>query len=148
MPSGTVVADFPASPVKVWEILADLESAPGWVPDLISVTKLDSSPVGVGSQFEQVMNVQGRRTDVKVMIKEFDAPRVIAHSGKGKSLKINGRATIAETSTGCTVTNEWSLELSGLLKLAAPLAGKWTKNNIEQSMNALREKLKQASGSG
>lgn len=145
MPSGTVVADLPATPEKVWEIITDLESAPGWVPDLLSVRRLDSGPVGVGSRFEEVMNVQGRKTDMKVTIHEFDAPRVIAHSGEGKSVKIHGRATIAETPNGCRVTNEWRLELSGLLRLAAPLAGNWTKNNIEQSMTALRQRLERDS---
>ncbi len=145
MPSGTVVADLPASPEKVWEIITDLEHATDWVPDLISVKRLDSGPIRVGSQFDEVMNVQGRKMDVKVTIAQLDAPKVIAHTGEGKSVKINGKATITETPGGCRVMNEWSLELSGLLRLAAPLAGNWTKNNIEHSMRTLRERLEKSS---
>lgn len=141
MPSGTVVADLPASPERVWEILTDFEKAAQWVPDLLSVRSLNSGAIRVGSQFAQVMNVQGRKTDMTLTIREFDAPRVVAHTGEGKSVKISGRATITETPNGCRVTNEWNLELSGMLRLAAPLAGSWTKNNIEKSMIALRERL-------
>ncbi len=141
MPSGTVVADLPAPPERVWEILTDLENAPSWVPDLVSVRRLDNGPMKAGSQFEQVMNVQGRRMEVTITIREFDAPRVIAHSGEGKSVKITGRASIIETPNGCRVTNDWGLELSGLLKLGSPIAGNWTRNNIEQSMSALRARL-------
>ena len=145
MPSGTVIADLPVSPQEAWDILADLESAPSWVPDLVSVKLVGSGPLGVGSQLDQVMNVQGRTMEVRLTIKQFDAPRVIAHSGEGKSVRISGRTTIAETPTGCRLTNEWNLELSGFLKLAAPLAGNWTRNNIEQSMRALQARLENRS---
>ncbi len=141
MPSGTVVANIPASPQRVWEAITDFENAPTWVPDLLSVRRLDTGPLSVGSQFDQVMNVQGRKTEVKLTIRTFDAPTVIAHTGEGKSLKISGRATIEETPDGCRVTNDWGIELSGMLKLASPLAGRWTKSNIEQSMQALKRLL-------
>ncbi len=138
MPSGTVVAEFEASPEAVWKIITDLENATDWVPDLISVQRLDSGPMGVGSRFKELVNVQGRRVEMLVTVKEFDAPLVIAHSGEGGSVKISGRATISETQTGCRVSNDWSVELSGMLRLASPLAGAWTRKNIEDSMEALR----------
>ena len=143
MPSGTVVAEIAATVEQVWEVITDLENAPQWVPDLLSVRRIDSGPLGVGSQFEQVMNVQGRKVEMIVTIEELDAPRVIMHSGNGGSVKIGGRATLSETPDGCSVTNEWTLELSGLLKLASPIAGNWTQNNIEESMRRLRARFEQ-----
>lgn len=141
MPSGTVVADFAAPVERVWEIITDLESAPSWVPDLISVRRIDAGPLQVGSRFSEVMRVQGREIDMTVTITEYAAPRLIAHKGEGGPAKIDGRTTIEETVDGCRVTNEWSLELSGMLRLASPIAGNWTRNNIESSMQALRVKL-------
>ncbi len=141
MPSGTVVAEFPVPAERVWEVITDLENAPTWVPDLVSVQRLDSGPMQVGSRFKEVVNIPGRKVEVTVTIDEFDAPRRIAHSGKGGSVNIGGRTTLVETPDGCRLTNEWSVELSGLLKLATPVAGTWTHNNIEASMAALREKL-------
>ena len=137
MPSGQVVTEFSAPPEDVWNIITDFENAPSWVPDLMSVRRIDSGPLAIGSQFEQVMRVQGRNMQIALTIREVDAPRTIAHTGEGKSVKISGRATITETPTGCRVVNEWSIELSGLMKLAAPIAGSWTQNNIEESMRAL-----------
>ena len=141
MPSGTIVADIPASPEAVWSVLTDYEDAPNWVPDLISVKRLDSGAIRPGSQLMQVMNVQGRRMDVTITITKFNEPRVIAHSGEGKSMKLSGRSEITPTATGCRVTNDWNLELSGLLRLAGPLAANWTRNNIEQSMAVLRRRF-------
>lgn len=141
MPSGTVTAEISATVETVWEAITDLESAPSWVPDLISVRRVSSGSIGVGSQFEQVMRVQGREVEMTVTIRQFDPPNLIAHTGEGKSVKISGKAILEETSEGCRITNEWSLELSGFLKLAAPIAGNWTKNNIEESMQALKRRL-------
>ena len=141
MPSGTVVADFAAPVERVWEIITDLESAPSWVPDLISVRRIDAGPLQVGSRFSEVMRVQGREIDMSVTITEYVAPRLIAHKGEGGPAKIDGRTKIEETADGCRVTNEWSLELSGMLRLASPMAGNWTRNNIESSMRALRLRL-------
>ncbi len=147
MPSGTVVTDLSAPPERVWEIITDFENATSWVPDLVSVRRLDSGPLQVGSQFDQVMNVQGKKMDVTLTIRELDAPRVIAHTGDGGSVKISGKATIIETPDGCRVMNEWGLELSGLMRLAGPVAGAWTRNNIEESMRALRERLQREASS-
>ena len=141
MPSGTVVAEFPATVERVWEIITDLENAPSWVPDLISVRRIDSGPTQVGSQFAEVARVQGRKIDMVVTITEYAAPGLIAHEGEGSSVKIDGRTTIVATASGCLVTNDWQLELSGMLKLASPIAGNWTRSNIEASMRALRERL-------
>ena len=121
--------------------MTDFENAPSWVPDLVSVAKLDSGQLAIGSQFKQIMRVQGREVEVVLTIKELDAPRTVAHVGEGKSVKISGRASLRETPTGCQVVNEWGLELSGFMKLASPIAGSWTQNNIEQSMKALSDRL-------
>jgi uncharacterized protein YndB with AHSA1/START domain len=139
MPSGTVEADFAASPERVWSVLVDLENAPSWVPDVVSVKKLDSTPIGTGSRFAEVVEVQGRKMDLTVSVTEFDPPRRIAHRGIGKSVEIGGQTSVVPTPTGCRVINEWSLELSGFLKLGSSIAATWTRRNIEASMEALRK---------
>jgi uncharacterized protein YndB with AHSA1/START domain len=50
MASRSVSATIKASPHKVWEILSALESWPEWTPTMLTVERLDSGPVGVGSQ--------------------------------------------------------------------------------------------------
>lgn len=148
MPSGTVVAEISATPERVWQVITDLERAPGWVPDLESVRRIDSGQMGVGARFAEVMRVQGRRVEVTVTITEFSPHERIAHKGEGGSVKIGGSTIIKETATGCTVTNNWSLELSGLLRFASPLAGAWTQKNIQSSMDALKAMLEKESGPG
>ena len=139
MPSGTVEAEFSASPEQVWAVLIDLENAPTWVPDVISVKSLDTEPLGAGSRFAQVIEVQGRRMELTVSITRFDPPRSIAHRGVGKSVEIGGKTTVIPTPAGCRVINEWDLELSGFLKLGSSIAAGWTRRNIEASMEALRK---------
>jgi carbon monoxide dehydrogenase subunit G len=141
MPSGTVEAVFAATAEAVWAVLVDLESAPSWVPDVISVKKLDPGPVGVGARFAQVVEVQGRRMELLVTLAEFDPPRRIAHKGVGNSVQLGGRTTVIPAEDGCRVIHEWSLELSGFLKLGSSIAASWTRRNIEASMEALRKQV-------
>lgn len=142
MPSGSITTDLTATPEQVWAIVSDLESAPEWVPDMVSARRLDSGPLQVGAQFEQVMRVQGRKVTAKVQVAEYREGEVFAHSGEGGPVKFGGRFELTPMATGCRVVNSWWLELSGMFKLASPMAANWARNNIEQSMKALDELLK------
>ena len=143
MPSGSLETEFSSSPREVWDIISDYDSAPAWVPSLVSVNPLTSGPLTVGSRFAQVMQVMGREMELTITITELDPPTRIAYSGEGKSVKITGRSTISETPSGCTLNSDWSIELSGMMRLSTPLAVAWTRDNLKQTMKALTDRLSQ-----
>ena len=143
MPSGSLETEFSSSPREVWDIISDYDSAPAWVPNLVSVSPLTSGPLTVGSRFAQLMHVMGREMELTITITELDPPVRIAYSGEGKSVKITGRSTISETSNGCALSSDWSIELSGMMRLSTPLAVAWTRDNLKQTMKALADRLSQ-----
>jgi uncharacterized protein YndB with AHSA1/START domain len=148
MPSGSLTTDFAASPERIWAVISDIESAPQWVPDMLSSRRVDSGPLGKGSRFEQVMRVQGRRVTATVEIVEYAEGKTMAHTGQGGPVKFGGRFELTPTESGCSVTNSWWLELSGMLRLASPVAASWARKNIEDSMSALRKLLETNSSAG
>ena len=132
---------MPFDPERVWAVIADLESTPEWVPDLVSARRLDSGAIGVGSKLEEVMQVQGRKVTATVEIVGYREGELLEHKGEGGPVKFGGKFELNPSGNGCDVTNSWWLELSGMFRLASPMAASWARKNIEESMKALERKL-------
>jgi hypothetical protein len=141
MPSGTIVSEVNATAERTWAVIADFEKAPEWVPDLISVRRLDDGPMGVGSRFEEVVEMRGRRDTATVTVTEYEPGRVFAHAGESTPARFGGRFEIAPMGDRCRVVHDWHLELKGMFKLMSPLASMWVRNNIEGAMAGLERYL-------
>ena len=50
MASEHVAIDIAATPERVWQVIADIESGPRWTESVTDLKRLDSGPVAVGSK--------------------------------------------------------------------------------------------------
>ena len=126
---------------EVFAYLADLEKAPEWVPDLVSVKKVTEGPVGVGTRYEEVVRTGSRMATAELEVTDHDPPRLFAHRGQGGPSHFTGRFELAQDGAGTLVTHHWSVRMSGVFKLMAPLASGWVRKNVDAGVENLRRRL-------
>lgn len=125
------------TPEQVFDVLSDLERAPEWVPDLLSVKKLTPGPVVVGTRYAERVRMGSREGDAELEVTEHERPRVFAHRGKGGPASFGARFVLEAEDGGTRVTHEYELRMSGMFKLMTPMMAGWVKKNSEAAMASL-----------
>jgi carbon monoxide dehydrogenase subunit G len=137
----TIRINRPAA--EVFAYVADLEHAPDYVPSLVSMRKVSPGEIGVGSRYEEVVLMGGRRGDGTLEVTEYDPPRAFGHRGRGGPASFTARFTIeADGADACRLTHEYSVRLSGFSgKLIAPLVNRTVKSSSEDAVANLKRIL-------
>ena len=79
MASGTVETTIARSPEDVFRYVSDLERAPEWVPDLLSVTEVSEGDIQVGTRYTEVVQMGSSPADAELIVTDVRrAPRVRA----------------------------------------------------------------------
>ena len=130
------------TPDEVFAYISDLERAPDWVPDLLSVRKLTDGPTGLGTKFAEVVKIRGGQSAANLEITEFSPPVAIGHRGEGGPVQFTARFLLTPNGTNRTrVTHEYSVSISGIGKLMAPLVDRALKSNTEAALAELKRIL-------
>ena len=137
----SVHIDRPAA--EVFAYIADLEKAPEYVPSLVSIRKVSPGETGVGTRYEEVVELAGRRGDGTMEVTEYAPPRVLAHKGEGGSASFTTKFIVEpDGDDACTVTQEYSVKLSGFGgKLIAPMVNRTVKSTNEEAAANLKKIL-------
>jgi carbon monoxide dehydrogenase subunit G len=138
MTKGEITFHVPRPPAEVWSVVADLERAPEWVPDLISVTKVSEGDIRVGTRYTEVVNMNGNKGDAELEVTQYDAPRVFANEGKGGPASFSAKFTLEPDGDGTRVTHEYTVTMSGIMKMMEPLMKGWLKKNSEEAVERLQ----------
>jgi len=146
MPKGNLEITIAAAPAKVFAFVADLEGAPDWVPDLVSVTKLTEGPVGVGTQYSEIVKVADKEGAGSLEVTRYEPDRVFAHKGQGGPAKFTATFTVEPSGDGARVVHEYEVKLSGMAKLMSPVLTTWMKKNGEKALANLKSRLEGGAG--
>ena len=65
MPAGTIEIDIPRPIDEVFAYVGDLETAPQWVPDLVSMRKVTEGPVGVGTRYVEMVQMGKKQEEAQ-----------------------------------------------------------------------------------
>ena len=128
-------------PAEVFAYIADLENAPQWVPDLVSVTKVSAGVVGVGTRYDEVVRMGGKESTAELEVTEYEPDRTFAHKGQGGPAHFTGRFIVEPDKGGTRLRHEYTVEMTGFAKLMAPFANRWVKKNTEAGLENLKRKL-------
>ncbi|MEX0762125.1 MAG: SRPBCC family protein [Dehalococcoidia bacterium] len=141
MTEGTIKTTVNRTPDEVFAYLANVERAPEWVPDILEVEKLTDGPVGVGTRFHQKVRQGAVTADVTVEITEFEPGRLLAQKGEGGPASFTGRFTLQPDGDRTEITHEYTMQLSGMARMLAPVISQWVRKNTETSFTNLKRAL-------
>jgi carbon monoxide dehydrogenase subunit G len=105
---------------EVVAYLADFTNAVEWDPGTVRCKRLDDGPVAVGARWHNVSKVLGRETELEYRLQTLE-PGHIVLVGTNKSATSTDDITVVANGGGTEITYSATIELNGLVALAAPI---------------------------
>ena len=124
----------------VWDYVNDATNNPVWQQPVIEVRRT-GSPVGVGSQIEEVMQFLGRRVEVTWQITEYEPMRRSSVRVAKGPVPMLGSYTFEAVGGGTRFTIDSELEAHGFFKLAEPVFAKLARREGVSSCETLKDVL-------
>lgn len=143
MAAGSMEIHVDRKPEDVFAYVSDLENAPQWVPDLVSVTKKTDGEIGVGTRYDEVVRMGKNEGEAQLEVTEYDPPRSFAHRGQGGPSRFTARFTFTPDGDGTRLKHDYTVQLSGFAKLMTPMITGWVRKNADAGMQKLKEALEQ-----
>jgi carbon monoxide dehydrogenase subunit G len=125
-------------PAAVFPLVANLERAPEWVPDLISVTKKTPGAIEVGTRYSEVLRLGNATGTGLLEITEYAAPHTFVYKGQAGPSRFVTRFTLEPDGDGTLLTYHYTVRMKGLFRLLDPLVSGWLRRNTEVAMGNLR----------
>jgi uncharacterized membrane protein len=117
---------------EVFAYVANFENHPKWETDFQEVKLLTSSPAGVGTTYQCVLNMPGQTATSKFEITEYVANQKIAFVGEPAGPAIpKGSYLFESAGSGTKITSLPRPEFRGFFRFLEPMmTGYIRKNNI------------------
>jgi uncharacterized protein YndB with AHSA1/START domain len=129
-------------PEEVFDLMADMRNAPGWDPNVKSVTKTSDGDVGPGTVFAVAVAVGPRTMTLPYRVAAFERPGRVVLEARTSTLHSRDTVTVEpEAEGGCTVTYDAELSGRGVGALAGPLLGPALRRIGDAAADGLRRRL-------
>lgn len=135
----TVVLQRP--PEEVFDYLADFSTTAEWDPGIVSASRTDGGPIGVGSTFDLVSNFRGREIPVTYEITEYNRPHRFVIVGENPRFKGIDTIRILPEGDGTRVDYTADFRMKGIAKLFEPLLGGVFEKLSVEAMDGLVQTL-------
>jgi carbon monoxide dehydrogenase subunit G len=134
MATGVFTIRLERPPEAVFPLVANLERAPEWVPDLVSVTKQTPGAIGPGTRYSEVVRMGNNTGTGQLEVVEYEPPLNFMHKGESGPARFVGRFTLEPDGSGTLLTHEYTVKLKGLFRFLDPLIGGWVGRNAQAGL--------------
>ena len=143
----TLRSTLDAKPQAVFDVLADVDGAKQWIPEIQDIRRVTDGPLGVGSTWiETRRSKDGKRTFVTtIRVTEFTPGEAFAIAVDEKRATMAFRFGLVQKGKGTEVTYEAKGRLKGLF---APFSGKLVKAMESEDADILQRLGEQARKAG
>ena len=130
---GSVEIDRPIE--EVWAYVTDWFNAPRVSGSgIIGLRQTSPGPLGVGSTLQGRRVVLGFETRNDFVVTEWDPPRVMTSTAKGRPFRsFVSRVTLEPTATGTRMTSVTDFELQLAVKLIWPIMGPIVRRRLHRN---------------
>lgn len=136
------VIDRPAS--DVFRFVSDFENHPNWEAHFLGVKRITPGPIGVGTRFECLLKMPGRRAETFFEIVSFDPDRSFAYEAdRTGPVKPMGSFSFEPVGDG-SATRVHSMpapEVHGVMKILEPLMALYIARQNRHHLAQLKEIL-------
>jgi len=133
--------DLPLSVEESFDYLADFSHTVEWDPGVVDARRLTTGELRVGSRFEVIVSVFGRRIPLEYRISAFERPHRLVLEGGDSSLDSIDEITFVSRPGGTRVTYEARIELEGFRRLADPILDLLFQRIGRLAVRGLRERV-------
>ena len=126
---------------EVFAYVANLENGGEWQTDVQELKQTSEGPLGVGTVWQEVRQLLGRRVEQSNKITEYEPNKKFSYRQSG-TVPVEAMITfesVAEGETKVTMTGE--AEPGGFFKLAEPLVARMAKRQTEANAANLKDIL-------
>ena len=118
--NSSVIIERPVE--EVYSYVVDLASnGSEWAPDLESVEKVTDGPIGVGTRFQQVQHVMGKRRKTSLAFTAVEPNQRIEAAFKAGPMDVSMNAMFDKAGDGTRVTIDGTASGRGPLRLLSPV---------------------------
>lgn len=128
------------SPATAFAYMADFSHAAEWDPSVVAARREDVGPIGVGSAFDLVVRVGGRRVPLHYEVTAYE-PRRITFTARSATLESVDTVTVAGRDDATEVSYDAHLHLKGLLRLADPVLTLGFRGVADRAVRGLERRL-------
>ena len=127
---------------EVWAILGDPENAPKWSLQTVAEELTSPRPIGVGTTRRAVVKApRGGTMENHAVCTEYEPPRRIAWQTTSAAVPFHVVVDLSPMDSGTRIKSEWTLQLTGPMRLAAPLVGAIFRRYIQRDVANLKALL-------
>lgn len=122
MPRYQTTFSCPVPITEAFAYLSRFSTTAEWDPGVVAARDLTPDPVGLGSAFEIITSIAGRRVPLRYEIIAFDAPNVVTLQAENASIRSTDTMSFsAGPDGGTTITYDAELIPRGLTRVFGPL---------------------------
>ena len=131
------------TPDRAFAYMADFSHAAEWDPGVAEATRVDTGPVGQGSEFDLIVLVAGRRVPMRYEITDY-APGRVTFSSHSANLESVDTVTVISQGTTTEVTYDARINFRGFLRITDPLLILAFHGVAERAIRGLEDRLARA----
>ena len=136
-----------ARPVEeVFAYVTDFRHSPEWQEGMLEVRKMTDGPLRVGTRFEFVRKLMGRKVDGAVEFVAYKPNSEARWTLIGGPMPGQASYLLESTPEGTNVTNTVELHPSGLSRLAGPFIAASIRRQMSAAQRTLKELLENRAG--
>ena len=121
---GVVQIHVEAQRQAAFAYVADLENAPHWVLDLVSVTLETEWEPGFGTHYSETVQMDNRRKVAELEITECDPAHEFTHRDQGGPARFTSRFEFKPDNGGTLIVHHYTVDMTCLSILLSPLTNR------------------------